>query len=84
MTEAITYGTPVRFTVGPLGLVANTKRAKVEPEDVEKGQQQGSETVTVGDEGTYIGPHPTVANWSLIAVGDLICPCHSSHFEVIA
>lgn len=74
MATEIIYGTPVRFTMGPLGLVANAEETKF----VDR-------TVSNGDEGTYIGPHPHIDGWSLVAVDeDLICPCHSSHFEAIS
>jgi hypothetical protein len=68
-------GTEVRFTVGPLGLIAG---------DTPAGKFEDA-LVNVGDLGEYIGPHTTMLEkgWHLIAVGERTCPCHRSHFEVI-
>ncbi len=84
MSNDLEPGTRVRFTCR-LGLVAHPNDTRFQ-----------EATVDAGDEGTYRGPHPTIPGWSLIAVGEevenaeaavahsnLVCPCHSSHFEVI-
>ncbi len=73
MEAALTPGQQVRFTAA-LGLVKkDTPAGKFEAQIVE-----------IGDLGEYIGPHPTIDGWSLIAVGEqFICPCHSSQFEAV-
>ena len=64
-------GERVRFTEGPLGLVASVTDTRFRPE-----------TVTAGDLGTYVGPHPLLDEdgWHVVQVGELVCPCHESQF----
>lgn len=67
-------GTTVRFTRGPLGLIATPTSGRFEVP-----------TVSVGDEGAYHSPHTALGEkgWHMIQVGELYCPCHESQFEEV-
>jgi hypothetical protein len=75
----VIYGTPVRFTVGPLGALAHPK-----------DERMIEATVTKGDEGTYYGRHPKVelanVDWHIVAVEretTIYVPVYALQFEAI-
>lgn len=65
-------GDRVRFTVGPLGLLAERDLGRF-----------GAGIVQKGDEGVYDGPHPSprMDDWHLVQVGDCWAPVHSHMIE---
>lgn len=67
-------GDRIRFTVGPLGLLAKLSDLKFV-----------DATVKSGDEGIYQGPHPSITEegWHVIQVGEWVCPVHDSMIEKI-
>jgi hypothetical protein len=72
-TQTFQPGQTVRFTTGPLGLIADENSAFF----VEA-------TAKAGDTGEYIGSHPYVDGWHMIRVGKYVCPCAPAHFEAIS
>jgi hypothetical protein len=68
-------GTKVKFTVNSLGVMEDINDYGFQPE-----------TVGTEDVGTYVGPHPKVEDWYVIAVNlggrDMFVPCSEGMFEV--
>lgn len=65
-------GDRVRFTTGPLGLLEHVNASRF-----------ADKMVAEGEEGEYVGAHPSVDGWIVVKVGELFCPCHPSQIEVV-